>query len=96
MLATPGALADTGLLLGMVLIAFCGFTSAFGLYLLTRCAARTGTRRNSFYSIALETLPRGARWFDLAIALKVSSASKLCGGKQEKWKQGEDGNETVI
>ncbi|EPQ26981.1 uncharacterized protein PFL1_05616 [Pseudozyma flocculosa PF-1] len=75
MLATPGAFRYTGLLLGMGLICFCGFTAAFGLYLLTRCAAKVGGRRNSFFSIASQTLPGGAWWFDLAIALKCYGVS---------------------
>ena len=75
MLATPGAFRYTGLLLGIALICFCGFTSALGLYLLTRCASRVGGRKNSFFSLASHALPAGAWWFDLAIALKVRSCS---------------------
>ncbi|KAN0065134.1 hypothetical protein ACQY0O_001631 [Thecaphora frezii] len=75
MLATPGAFRDTGLLLGISLVLLCGFTAAFGLFLLTRCATRVGGRKNSFFSIASQTLPGGAWWFDLAIALKCYGVS---------------------
>lgn len=75
MLATPGAFKYTGLLLGMFLIFFCGFTAALGLYLLTRCAARVGGRKNSFFTIASQALPAGAWYFDLAIALKCYGVS---------------------
>ncbi|PWY97725.1 hypothetical protein BCV70DRAFT_202482 [Testicularia cyperi] len=75
MLATPGAFKWTGLLLGMALILFCGFTASLGLYLLTRCAARVGGRKNSFFTIASQALPAGAWWFDLAIALKCYGVS---------------------
>ncbi|KAJ9480335.1 Vacuolar amino acid transporter 5 [Pseudozyma hubeiensis] len=75
MLATPGAFKYTGLLLGPLLILFCGFTAALGLYLLTRCAARVGGRKNSFFTIASQALPAGAWYFDLAIALKCYGVS---------------------
>lgn len=75
MLATPGAFKWTGLLVGVFLIFFCGFTAALGLYLLTRCAARVGGRKNSFFTIASQALPSGAYWFDLAIALKCYGVS---------------------
>ncbi|SNX85425.1 uncharacterized protein MEPE_04134 [Melanopsichium pennsylvanicum] len=75
MLATPGAFKYTGLLLGAFLICFCGFTAALGLYLLTRCAARVGGRKNSFFTIASQALPAGAWYFDLAIALKCYGVS---------------------
>ena len=75
MLATPGAFKYTGLLLGPCLILFCAFTAALGLYLLTRCAAKVGGRKNSFFTIASQTLPAGAWYFDLAIALKCYGVS---------------------
>lgn len=75
MLATPGAFKWTGLIVGILLILFCGFTAALGLYLLTRCAARVGGRKNSFFTIASQALPNGAYWFDLAIALKCYGVS---------------------
>lgn len=71
MVALPGNFVHTGWLLGVFLIALCGFTGASGLYLLTRCANKLGGRRQSFFSVAMKTIPKGARWFDLAIALKV-------------------------
>ena len=75
LIAMPGAMKYTGLIPGIVLILFCGFTSLSGLYLLTRCAARIGGRDTSFYNVAKKTLPSGARWFDLAIALKCYGVS---------------------
>jgi hypothetical protein len=71
MLATPGAFRYTGLLPGIFLIVLCGFTAMAGLLLLTLCADTLGGRRNSFFSIAIHTIPRGARVFDAAIATKV-------------------------
>lgn len=75
MVALPGAFVYTGWLLGSFLIVFCGFTGASGLYLLTRCANKLGGRRQSFFTVALKTIPKGARWFDLAIALKCYGVS---------------------
>ncbi|PWN33841.1 uncharacterized protein FA14DRAFT_165076 [Meira miltonrushii] len=75
MLATPGAFRYTGLLPGMFLIILCGFTSAAGLILLTMCADTLGGRKNSFFSIALKTIPNGARFFDAAIAIKCFGVS---------------------
>ena len=72
MLATPGAFRYTGLLPGIFLIVLCGCTALAGLLLLTLCADTLGGRKNSFFSIAMHTLPRGARFFDAAIAIKVS------------------------
>lgn len=74
MLATPGAFRYTGLLPGMFLIVLCGCTSAAGLLLLTLCADTLGGRSNSFFSVAMHTIPRGARLFDGAIAVKVRGA----------------------
>lgn len=75
MVAIPGALVYTGWLLGVLLIVLCGCTGASGLYLLTRCANKLGGRRQSFFTVALKTIPKGARWFDLAIALKCYGVS---------------------
>lgn len=75
MVALPGAFVYTGWLLGLALVCFCGFTGASGLYLLTRCANKLGGRRQSFFSVAMRTIPKGARWFDLAIALKCYGVS---------------------
>lgn len=77
MLATPGAFRYTGLLPGLMLILLCGFTAAAGLTMLVLCADTLGGRKNSFYRLAMKTLPRGARWFDVAIAVKVSLL-RLC------------------
>lgn len=74
MLATPGAFKYTGLLPGIFLIILCGFTAMAGLLFLTLCADTLGGRKNSFFSIAMHTLPKGARVFDAAIAVKVSAS----------------------
>ncbi|KDN52498.1 hypothetical protein K437DRAFT_220449 [Tilletiaria anomala UBC 951] len=82
--AMPYAMKYTGLLPGIGLIVLCSFTSASGLYLLTRCAAKVGGRGTSFFSVARKTIPSGARWFDLAIALKcygVSISYLIIGGQ---------------
>lgn len=75
MLATPGAFRYTGLLPGIFLLVLCGFTALTGLVFLTLCADTLGGRKNSFFSIAMHTLPRGARFFDAAIAIKCYGVS---------------------
>jgi hypothetical protein len=85
MLATPGAFRYTGLLPGIFLILLCGFTALAGLLLLTLCADTLGGRKNSFFSIAMHTLPRGARVFDAAIAIKVRG--KVLKGPVRTWCQ---------
>lgn len=71
MLATPGAFRFLGLLPGVFLLILCGFTALTGLVFLTLCADTLGGRKHSFNSIAMHKLPRGARLFDAAIAVKV-------------------------
>lgn len=83
MLATPHAFAYCGLLLGVLLILFCGVTASFGLYLLTRSAAKVGGRDSSFFKITNRTIPWAARWFDAAIALKVSGRDRVRGEEKE-------------
>jgi len=75
MLSLPHAIASTGLIFGLALVVLCAFTSALGLYLLTRCADKLGGRRTSFFEIASRTVPGGAKWFDGAIALKCFGVS---------------------
>ncbi|KAL1924970.1 uncharacterized protein VTP21DRAFT_4624 [Calcarisporiella thermophila] len=75
MLAMSSAIASVGWLSGGILICFSGFASGLGLYLLSRCAARTEGRHSSFYAVSKLTFPRGAVFFDLAIALKCFGVS---------------------
>lgn len=74
-ISMPYAMKFTGLFPGMFLIVFCGFTSASGLYLLTRCAAKIGTRDTSFTRVAQKTFPKAAKLFDLIIGIKCFGTS---------------------
>lgn len=74
MVAMPSAVAATGLLNGMLLIAICGSASAFGLLLLSKMAAQVG-RKSSFFTCASITYPSAAIYFDLAIAIKCFGVS---------------------
>ncbi|KAE9399566.1 vacuolar amino acid transporter 5 [Gymnopus androsaceus JB14] len=75
MLTFPLALASAGILPGMLTCALSGGIAAFGLYLLTLCAAKAPHRRSSFFAIAQMTFPRAAIFFDLAIAIKCFGVS---------------------
>lgn len=75
MLAQPAAIASLGLLLGALMIGFAGFTSALGLYFLSRCASRTPPRQSSFNAVAKLTFPHAAVLFDIAIAVKCFGVS---------------------
>lgn len=59
-LAMPHAFASTGLFVGLMLIIACAFTSASGLYLLTRCAKRIEKGNASFFTVAKQTYPHAA------------------------------------
>ena len=74
-LATPGAFRHTGLIPGAALICWCAATSAAGLLLLVACARTVGGRQQSFGSLAQRAIPRAARLFNLAIALKCYGVS---------------------
>lgn len=74
-LATPGAFRHTGLVPGAALICWCAATSAAGLLLLVACARTAGGRQQSFGSLAQRAIPRAARLFNLAIALKCYGVS---------------------
>lgn len=69
MLGLPGAMASTGYLMGMVLIAISAAFSAHGLVLLSKAAVLTG-RPSSFYSVALASVPRFTMVIDAAVAVK--------------------------
>ncbi|KAF8457496.1 transmembrane amino acid transporter protein-domain-containing protein [Terfezia claveryi] len=69
-LAMPGAMSKFGITLGVFIIFFCGFTSAFGLYLQSRCARYIERGNASFFSLSQLTYPNAAVLFDGAIAIK--------------------------
>ena len=66
----PLALSRMGILLGVVVILWAGFTAGFGLYLQTRCARYLDRRASSFFALSQITYPNAAVIFDAAIAIK--------------------------
>ena len=70
MLAMPLALSHMGILLGVFVIIWAGLTSAFGLYLQTRCARYLERGSSSFFALSQLTYPNAAVIFDAAIAIK--------------------------
>lgn len=69
-LAIPLALSHFGILPGVLLIVWCGVTSAFGLYLQSRCARYLERGSSSFFALSQMTYPNAAVFFDAAIAIK--------------------------
>ncbi|KAK3988424.1 transmembrane amino acid transporter protein-domain-containing protein [Cladorrhinum sp. PSN332] len=69
-LAMPAAMSHFGVVLGVVLIIWCGLTSAFGLYLQSRCARYLDRGTSSFFALSQITYPNAAVVFDAAIAIK--------------------------
>ncbi|KAI1263454.1 transmembrane amino acid transporter protein-domain-containing protein [Xylariaceae sp. FL1019] len=69
-LAMPSALSHFGMLLGILVILWGGFTSAFGLYLQSRCARYLERGSSSFFALSQLTYPNAAVIFDAAIAIK--------------------------
>lgn len=69
-LAMPSAMSHFGVTLGVVLIVWCGLTSAFGLYLQSRCARYIDRGSSSFFALSQITYPNAAVMFDAAIAIK--------------------------
>ncbi|KAI9882984.1 MAG: hypothetical protein M1823_005258 [Watsoniomyces obsoletus] len=69
-LAMPLALSHMGILLGTLVIIWAGLTSAFGLYLQTRCARYLERGTSSFFALSQLTYPNAAVVFDAAIAIK--------------------------
>ena len=59
----------------MITCAFSGSVAAFGLYLLSLCAAKAPHRAASFFAIAEMTFPKAAVFFDAAIAIKCFGVS---------------------
>jgi amino acid permease len=66
----PFAMSHFGLVLGVVLIVWCGLTSALGLYLQARCARYIDRGSSSFFALSQMTYPSAAVVFDAAIAIK--------------------------
>ena len=69
-LAMPSAMSHFGVMLGVLLILWCGLTSAFGLYLQSRCARYLDRGTSSFFALSQITYPNAAVVFDAAIAVK--------------------------
>ncbi len=66
----PSAMSHMGVVLGVVIIAWSGLTSAFGLYLQGRCARYLDRGSSSFFALSQMTYPNAAVVFDAAIAIK--------------------------
>ncbi|KAK6829482.1 AVT6-involved in amino acid efflux from the vacuole [Apiospora arundinis] len=69
-LAMPSALSHFGVVMGVLVIVWSGFTSAFGLYLQSRCARYLDRGSASFFALSQLTYPNAAVIFDAAIAIK--------------------------
>ncbi|KAK6072304.1 transmembrane amino acid transporter [Seiridium cupressi] len=69
-LAMPAALSHFGIIPGVIVIVWSGFTSAFGLYLQSRCARYLDRGSASFFALSQLTYPNAAVIFDAAIAIK--------------------------
>ncbi|EFX01864.1 amino acid transporter [Grosmannia clavigera kw1407] len=69
-LAMPAAMSHMGVVLGTVVIIWAGITSAFGLYLQSRCARYLDRGQASFFALSQITYPNAAIVFDTAIAIK--------------------------
>lgn len=69
-LAMPLAMSHFGVMLGVILIVWCGLTSAFGLYLQGRCSRYIDRGSSSFFALSQMTYPNAAVVFDAAIAIK--------------------------
>ncbi|KAF8159531.1 transmembrane amino acid transporter protein-domain-containing protein [Crassisporium funariophilum] len=75
MLTFPLAMASAGIIPGMITCIFSGSVAAFGLYLLSLCAAKTKHRHASFHAVSQLTFPKAAVFFDAAIATKCFGVS---------------------
>ncbi|KAF3893578.1 Amino acid transporter transmembrane [Trichophyton interdigitale] len=69
-LAMPHAISRMGMFLGVTVVLWAGLTSAFGLYLQTRCARYLERGTSSFFALSQITYPNAAVIFDAAIAIK--------------------------
>lgn len=70
LLAMPSALSKMGIFLGIFVVIWAGITSAFGLYLQTRCARYVDRGHASFAALSQLTYPNLSIIFDTAIAVK--------------------------
>ncbi|KAH3666686.1 hypothetical protein WICMUC_005503 [Wickerhamomyces mucosus] len=70
MLAMPYAIKSDGIVLGIFVIIFSAFSSAFGLYLQGKCSKYVTNGDASFFALAQLTYPQLSVLFDLAIAVK--------------------------
>jgi amino acid permease len=59
----------------MFLVAYSGFMSGAGLYLLSLAAKQVGHRSTSFFSVSQITYPQASLYVDLAIAIKCFGVS---------------------
>ncbi|KIK08887.1 hypothetical protein K443DRAFT_671943 [Laccaria amethystina LaAM-08-1] len=75
MLTFPMAMASAGIIPGIITCVFSGTVAAFGLYLLSLCAAKTKYRHASFHAVSQLTFPKAAVFFDAAIATKCFGVS---------------------
>ncbi|KAJ1335791.1 Transmembrane amino acid transporter protein [Microdochium nivale] len=69
-LAMPSAMSHFGIVIGVVVILWSAFTSAFGLYLQSRCSRYLDRGTASFFALSQLTYPNAAVIFDAAIAVK--------------------------
>ncbi|CAJ2504179.1 Uu.00g115730.m01.CDS01 [Anthostomella pinea] len=69
-LAMPSAMSHFGMVMGIIVILWSGFTSSFGLYLQSRCARYLDRGSSSFFALSQMTYPNAAVIFDAAIAIK--------------------------
>ncbi|CAK7229676.1 hypothetical protein SCUCBS95973_007303 [Sporothrix curviconia] len=69
-LAMPAAMSHMSVMLGVFIILWSGLTSAFGLYLQSRCARYLDRGTASFFALSQMTYPNAAVVFDTAIAIK--------------------------
>ena len=68
-------MASAGIIPGIITCVFSGAVAAFGLYLLSLCAAKTKYRHASFHAVSQLTFPKAAVFFDAAIATKCFGVS---------------------
>jgi len=66
----PAAMSHMGVTLGVIIVVWSGLTSAFGLYLQSRCARYLDRGTSSFFALSQMTYPNAAVVFDAAIAIK--------------------------
>lgn len=70
MLGVPHAIAESGFLLGVVLLLLAGCASAFALHLLAVSGRTTAVEPASFFAVASRAVPRATFLIDIAVAIK--------------------------